>query len=80
MSIELLRPPEVRRRRGLQSLSRGVFDKLCEQVFPYSSRLHNGFGGETTLAPDFLHFIERGHACGQLIDLTTNATRNGASE
>lgn len=75
MCIELLRPPETRRGRGLQSLEREIFDKLCSQVFPYSSRLHLGFGGEPTLAPDFLYFIERGAASGQVIDLTTNGTR-----
>lgn len=77
MCIEHLRPPETRRGRNLQSLSRDVFDKLCSQVFPYSSNLHLGFGGEPTLAPDFLYYIERGFENGQSIDLTTNGTQLG---
>ncbi len=77
MCIEHLRPPETRRGRGLKFLSREVFDKLCNQVFPYSSRLHLGFGGEPTLAPDFPYFIEQGFQKGQQIDLTTNGTGLG---
>ncbi|MBI5434652.1 MAG: SPASM domain-containing protein [Planctomycetes bacterium] len=75
MCIELNRPEGTRRGRGLQSLSREVFEKLCVQVFPYSSRLHIGFGGEPTLSPDFRYYVERGFECGQQVDLTTNGTR-----
>ena len=75
MCIEQLRPPRARRGRDLQSLPREVFDKLCAQVFPYSSTLHIGFGGEPSLSPDFLYFIERGFEHGQCVKLTTNGTR-----
>lgn len=75
MCIEQLRPVRARRGRDLQSLPREVFDKLCTQVFPFSSRLHIGFGGEPSLSPDFQYFVERGFECGQRVDLTTNGTR-----
>lgn len=75
MCTEHLRPPEARRGRGLRFLPREAFDRLCTEVFPWSSSLHIGFGGEPTLAPDFGYFIERGRDCGQAIDLTTNGTR-----
>lgn len=75
MCIEQLRPVRARRGRDLKSLPREVFDKLCAQVFPYSSRLHIGLGGEPSLSPDFQYFIERGFECGQRVDLTTNGTR-----
>lgn len=75
MCIELLRPPDMRRGRGLKSLPREVFEKLCTQVFPYSSNLHIGFGGEPTLSPDFAYFVERAFESGQQVELTTNGTR-----
>jgi radical SAM protein with 4Fe4S-binding SPASM domain len=75
MCSEHLRPPEWRHGRGLVSLSTELFDRIVDEVFPFSSRITIGLGGEPMISPNFLHYVERAHAAGQQISLTTNGTR-----
>lgn len=75
MCTEHLRPENERHGRGLRFLDREVVARLEREVFPSASRLHLGVGGEPMLAPDFLDIVERAHAQGLAVHLTTNGTR-----
>ncbi len=75
MCSEHLRPQEHKHGRGLVSMPREIFRKIEEEIFPYSSKLTFGVGGEPTISKDFFSFLERGAAAQQEIHLTTNGTR-----
>lgn len=75
MCLEHTRPPEERHGVTLRSMSRAVFDRIAEDVFPYSSRLSFAIGGEPTLAAGFERMLERAFESGQEIELLTNGTR-----
>ena len=57
-----LSTPGSRRR---QWLPREVFDKIAEEILPYSSRLVFGVGGEAMLSPDFFDYVRRGYELDQ---------------
>ena len=46
MCSEHNRPPETRHGRGLVALSREIFRRVEQEVFPYSTELTLGVGGE----------------------------------
>ena len=75
MCSEHNRPPELRHGHGLVSLERDVFDRVAEEVFPHSTHLGLGIGGEPMLSENFEYFVERAFELGQRISLLTNGTR-----
>ncbi len=75
MCSEHNRPPETRHGRDLVSLAPELFEKIAADVFPCSRRLTIGMGGEPTLSPHFLEFVERAWSAGQEITVLTNGTR-----
>jgi radical SAM protein with 4Fe4S-binding SPASM domain len=75
MCSEHNRAPEHRHGVGLVALEREIFDKLADEVFPYSAVLTIGVGGEPTLSPNFRYFIERAWSARQDLRLITNGTR-----
>ena len=80
MCYEHLRPENQRRGRGLRSLDPEIFAKIEREIFPYSSRVTFGVGGEPMLCPDILEFIERSHAANQHVHLMTNGTKIGTDK
>ena len=74
MCSEHNRPPEVRRGVGLISLSPEIFSRLEKEVFPWSSQLFLGVGGEPTFSEHFVDYVTRGGAANQEVNLITNGT------
>lgn len=75
MCEEHNRPPHLRRGHGLMSMAPEIYEKLETEVFPYSSAVMFGVGGEPMISRDFLDFVERAHRHEQRIEVTTNGTR-----
>jgi radical SAM protein with 4Fe4S-binding SPASM domain len=75
MCSEHLRPPGKRHGRDVEALPLELWDRIVAEVFPYSSRVNIGLGGEPMISPHFLHYIETAHAAGQEVSLVTNGTR-----
>ena len=74
MCYEHLRPPELRHGRGLKFLEPELFAKIEREIFPYSSRVTFGVGGEPMLCPQLPDYIERAHAANQHVHVMTNGT------
>ncbi len=77
MCSEHLRPPELRHAQGLTALSMELFGRLEREVFPYASQLTLGIGGEPTISPHFLEYVERAFAANLEVHLLTNGTQLG---
>jgi MoaA/NifB/PqqE/SkfB family radical SAM enzyme len=75
MCSEHNRPVEARHGRDLTSLSRELYDKIAAEIFPLSSTVYIGVGGEPMLAPQFNYFVERAWELGQRVHVMTNGTR-----
>jgi radical SAM protein with 4Fe4S-binding SPASM domain len=75
MCSEHNRPEDQRFGRGLRCMSSDLFEKLEKEVFPWSTRVWFGVGGEPTIAEHFAQFLVRAARAGQEIHLTTNGTR-----
>ncbi len=80
MCSEHNRPSDARRGVGLVSLSPVIFARLEEEVFPWSSQLYLGVGGEPTYSENFVDFLTRAGAANQEVHLITNGTFLGNSE
>jgi radical SAM protein with 4Fe4S-binding SPASM domain len=75
MCSEHNRPVETRFGRGLKSMTRELFAKLEKDVFPWTSRVWFGVGGEPMISEHFVEFVERTARAGPAVHLTTNGTR-----
>lgn len=75
MCYEHNRPPELRRGRGLLSMSPELYAKIVEQVYPYSRKVTFGMGGEPMLSEHLADFIETAWKHDQHVHLMTNGTR-----
>ena len=75
MCSEHNRPEDQNRGRSLVSLAPELFRSLEREVFPDSTHLHLGVGGEATLSGHFSDYVECAGRAGQVIHLTTNGTR-----
>jgi sulfatase maturation enzyme AslB (radical SAM superfamily) len=69
------RPPELRHGVGLESMPRAIHDKVADEVYPYSTMVTFGVGGEPTISPDFPNYLERARRDRQEDHLITNGTR-----
>jgi radical SAM protein with 4Fe4S-binding SPASM domain len=75
MCSEHNRPEDQRFGRGLKSMTRELFAKLEKDVFPWTSRVWFGVGGEPMISEHFVEFVERAARAGPAVHLTTNGTR-----
>ncbi|MBI5433066.1 MAG: radical SAM protein [Planctomycetes bacterium] len=74
MCSEANRPEDARHGKGLQSFAPELFARLEAEVFPWSSELYFGVGGEPTFSEHFVDYTERAARAGQEIHLVTNGT------
>ncbi|MCK6446437.1 MAG: radical SAM protein [Planctomycetes bacterium] len=74
MCSEANRPEDARFGRGLVSFSPELFERLERDVFPWSSELILGVGGEPTYSPNFVDYVRRAARANQRIRLVTNGT------
>ncbi len=80
MCNEHLRPPGERRVDPQANLSPELFQKIANEILPYSTRLMLGVGGEAMLSPHFFDFTTRARELHQEIHLLTNGTRIGTDD
>ncbi|MCC6409177.1 MAG: radical SAM protein [Planctomycetes bacterium] len=74
MCSEANRPEDARHGKGLKSFAPELFARLETEVFPWSSELYFGVGGEPTFSEHFVEYTERAARAGQEIHLVTNGT------
>lgn len=74
MCSEHNRPVGERHGTGLISISCDLVDRIATEIFPLSSRLSIGVGGEPMLADTFLYVLDRAYACNQEVHIMTNGT------
>lgn len=74
MCSEANRPEDARFGRGLVSFPPELFAQLEHDVFPWSSELVFGAGGEPTYSPHFVDYVRRAARANQRIRLVTNGT------
>lgn len=74
MCTEYNRPEGARHGVGLVSMSEEIISRLERDVFPYSSHVQLGVGGEPTFSENFVATVDRSLAANQHVTLITNGT------
>ena len=74
MCTEHLRPEAARHGRGAQFLGDELLERVARELWPYTRSTEFGVGGEPMLHPRFTEIVERAHAAGQEVHVTTNGT------
>ncbi len=63
--------------RAKRFMSKSEFEKVLDQIKPYTDYVYFHIKGEPTLHPDFFEFLDLCEKCKLRVNLTTNATTLG---